>query len=389
MIKFFVNLYSQRFLSSWIVFTFDIITVSGSFVLAYFIRFNFNYRLINPFELQIQLGLISLIYLLSFLLSKPYIGIIRHTGLSDAFRILKAISLPLGLLIIANILFTSLGNFDLYVIPYSILIIHFLLSLFLLVGSRVIVKLTFLQISRQYTKKRIAVIIYGAGDAGMLTKNALIKDVSFHYEIVSYIDDNRSKINKSIEGIPVISQKQALRASYIKQHNIKQLIIAIQGLHPEKKKAIIEAGLDLDLQIKVVPAISLWTDGQLSSQQLRNVKIEELLERDVIELDSKNIDRELKNKVVMVTGAAGSIGCEIARQIINYRPKRLIILDQAESPIFDLQFEINNTEAFRDYRKRIEFVVANVKEGTSTSTSPNYRITIHDRNLFFISSYCV
>lgn len=362
MIKFFVNFYSKRFLSSWIVFVFDIITVSGSFILAYFLRFNFNYRIIDPFEVQIQLGLITLIYLLSFLIIKSYIGIIRHTGLSDAFRLLKATGFSLILLLITNITFTVLGIFEFIVIPYSILIIHFLLSLFLLVGSRVIVKLTFIQVRQNYEKERIAVIIYGAGDAGMLTKNALVKDVIYHYEIVSYIDDNLSKVNKSIEGIPVISQKNALRSSYIKRHNIKQLIIAIQNIDLEKKKMIIEAGLELHMQVKVVPAISMWIDGQLSSQQLRDVKIEELLERDTIELDSININRELNNKIVMVTGGAGSIGCEIARQILNYTPRRLIILDQAESPVYDLQFEINNCEAYQNHRKKIEFVVANVKD---------------------------
>ena len=362
MIKFFINFYSKRFLSSWIVFIFDIIIVSGSFVLAYFLRFNFNYRSIDPFEVQVQLGTITLIYFLSFLIIKSYIGIIRHTGLTDAFRILKATSFPLVLLLVANVTFTVLGAYEFLVIPYSVLIIHFLLSLFLLVGSRVIVKLTFLQISRQFAKENIAVIIYGAGDAGMLTKNALIKDAIYHYEVVSYIDDNLSKVNKSIEGIPVISQAKALCLSYIKRHNIKQLIIAIQNIDLEKKKAIIEAGLELHLQVKVVPAISLWIDGQLSSQQLRNVKIEELLERDTIELDSININREIKNKVVMVTGGAGSIGCEIARQILNYSPKRLIILDQAESPIYDLQFEINNTAAYKQHLNKIEFVVASVKD---------------------------
>ncbi len=106
----------------------------------------------------------------------------------------------------------------------------------------------------------------------------------------------------------------------------------------------------------------MWIDGELSSGQLRRVKIEELLERDIIQLDSKNINREIDNKVVMVTGGAGSIGCEIARQILNYSPKRLIILDQAESPIYDLQFEIKNTEAFQKDLNKIEFIVANVKD---------------------------
>ena len=251
---------------------------------------------------------------------------------------------------------------SIFFIPYSILILHFLLSLFFLVGIRVVVKLLFIQITRQFTKEKIPVLIYGAGAAGMLTKNALIKDRVYRYEVVAYIDDNPSKVSKRLEGIPVVNQYRALRTSYIERHGIKQLIIAIQGIHPEKKKKVVEAGLDMHLEVKVVPAIDYWINGQLSSQQLRRVKIEELLERDTIHLDNKNIEREINNKVVMVTGGAGSIGCEIVRQVLNYSPMRLIVLDQAESPIYDLQFEIKNSKDFVKYQNRIEFIVASVKD---------------------------
>jgi FlaA1/EpsC-like NDP-sugar epimerase len=362
MIKRFVSSYSSNFISSWTVLFLDVITVVGAFVLAYLVRFNFNYLLIDPFDVQIQMLSTTAIYLATFLIIRSYAGIIRHTGLSDVFRILKAIGIALGVLITTNVLLTFYGIQSIFYVPYSILILHFLLSLFLLVGTRVIVKLLFIQITRQFTKEKIPVFIYGAGASGMLTKNALVQDKVYRYDVIAYIDDNPSKVSKRLEGIPVVTPFRALRPSYIKRHGIKQLIIAIQGIHPEKKKKVVEAGLELHLDVKVVPAIDYWINGQLSSQQLRRVKIEELLERDTIELDSRNISEEIKNKVIMVTGGAGSIGCEIARQVINYAPKRLIILDQAESPMYDLQFEISNTKAFHKYLNRIEFVIANVKD---------------------------
>ena len=362
MLKRLIASYSSNFLSSWVVLAIDIITVSGSFLFAYLIWFKFNYLVLDSVNVIIQLAITTIVYFFFFLLTRSYVGIIRHTGLSDAFRLLNAVSLSLAILIGLNIIFYISGNQDVYRISYSILIIHYLLSLFFLIGNRVVVKVFFIQITRQFTKERIPVLIYGAGAAGMLTKNALIKDKGLRYEVVAYIDDNPSKVSKSMEGIPVINQYRALRTSYIKQHGIKQLIIAIQGIHPEKKKRVVEAGLDLHLEVKVVPAFDNWIKGQLSSQQLRRVKIEELLERDTIHLDNKNINREINNKVVMVTGGAGSIGCEIARQVLNYAPKRLIILDQAESPIYDLQFEIKNTKEFEKYHNRIEFIIASVKD---------------------------
>ena len=330
--------------------------------MAYLIRFNFNYIEIDPYEVRIHALTITSIYLISFLITSSYSGILRHTGISDVIRILKSGVISLSVLIVTNLAIGFNGAGSIFYIAYSIIILHFLLSIFWLVGTRVFIKLAYLELTKQYATESIPVIIYGAGSAGLLTKNALVKDRSARYNIVAFIDDNPSKISKRIEGVPVLNQYRALRGSYINRHEIKQLIIAIDGITPVKKKKIIEAGLDLNLDVKVIPPIGNWINGQLSSKQLRRVKIEELLERDTIKLDNKNIEREISNKIVMVTGAAGSIGAEISRQVLNYSPKRLIIIDQAETPTFDLQFEIHNSKEFSQYQNKIEFIVASVKD---------------------------
>ena len=330
--------------------------------MAYLIRFNFNYNEIDPYEVRIHALTITSIYLISFLITSSYSGILRHTGISDVIRILKSGVISLSVLIVTDLAIGFNGVGSIFYIAYSIIILHFLLSIFWLVGTRVFIKLGYLELTKQYATESIPVIIYGAGSAGLLTKNALVKDRSARYNIVAFIDDNPSKISKRIEGVPVLNQYRALRGSYINRHEVKQLIIAIDGITPVKKKKIIEAGLDLNIDVKVIPPIGNWINGQLSSKQLRRVKIEELLERDTIKLDNKNIEREISNKIVMVTGAAGSIGAEISRQVLNYNPKRLIIIDQAETPTFDLQFEIHNSKEFSQYQNKIEFIVASVKD---------------------------
>ena len=340
----------------------DVGIVFISFLMAYLIRFNFNYIEIDPYEVRIHALTITSIYLISFLITSSYSGILRHTGISDVIRILKSGVISLSVLIVINLAIGFNGAGSIFYVSYSIIILHFLLSIFWLVGTRVFIKLAYLELTKQYATESIPVIIYGAGSAGLLTKNALVKDRSARYNIVAFIDDNPSKISKRIEGVPVLNQYRALRGSYINRHEIKQLIIAIDGITPVKKKKIIEAGLDLNLDVKVIPPIGNWINGQLSSKQLRRVKIEELLERDTIKLDNKNIEREISNKIVMVTGAAGSIGAEISRQVLNYNPKRLIIIDQAETPTFDLQFEIHNSKEFSQYQNKIEFIVASVKD---------------------------
>ena len=363
MFKHIVSSYSGKFLSRWLVLLFDILTVGFTFILAYLVWYNFSLTNIIPLLVIKQLGVISAVYLLFFLITGSYSGIIRHTGLMDAYRILKAVAFSFILIFGINLVLTIVfGRGSNYRISYGIVIIHFLLSLFFLLGSMVVIKLLFIQIIRQFAKEKVSVIIYGAGSSGMLTKNALLKDKHYRYNVVAYIDDNPSKVRKRLEDIPVVTQQRALTPSYIERYGIKQLIISIHNITPDKKRKIVETGLDLHLNVKVVPAINSWINGELSSKQLRRVKIEELLERDTIELDSKNINRELRNKVVMVTGGAGSIGSEIVRQVINYSPKWLIIIDQAESPIYDLQFEINNTKSYQKSLNRIEFIVANVKD---------------------------
>ena len=362
MIRYLIRTYSSSFISRWIILLMDVGIVFISFLMAYLIRFNFNYIEIDPYEVRIHALTITSIYLISFLITSSYSGILRHTGISDVIRILKSGVISLSVLIVINLAIGFNGAGSIFYVSYSIIILHFLLSNFWLVGTRVFIKLAYLELTKQYATESIPVIIYGAGSAGLLTKNALVKDRSARYNIVAFIDDNPSKISKRIEGVPVLNQYRALRGSYINRHEIKQLIIAIDGITPVKKKKIIEAGLDLNLDVKVIPPIGNWINGQLSTKQLRRVKIEELLERDTIKLDNKNIEREISNKIVMVTGAAGSIGAEISRQVLNYSPKRLIIIDQAETPTFDLQFEIQNSKEFSQYQNKIEFIVASVKD---------------------------
>ena len=362
MIRYLIRTYSSSFISRWIILLMDVGIVFISFLMAYLIRFNFNYIEIDPYEVRIHALTITSIYLISFLITSSYSGILRHTGISDVIRILKSGAISLSVLIVINLAIGFNGAGSIFYVSYSIIILHFLLSIFWLVGTRVFIKLAYLELTKQYATESIPVIIYGAGSAGLLTKNALVKDRSARYNIVAFIDDNPSKISKRIEGVPVLNQYRALRGSYINRHEIKQLIIAIDVITPVKKKKIIEAGLDLNLDVKVIPPIGNWINGQLSSKQLRRVKIEELLERDTIKLDNKNIEREISNKIVMVTGAAGSIGAEISRQVLNYSPKRLIIIDQAETPTFDLQFEIHNSKEFSQYQNKIEFIVASVKD---------------------------
>ena len=354
--------YSDRFLSRWIVFIYDSLAVYVTYIVANLIRHNFEYLSINPYVMETQSILVMIAYVGAFLLVRSYSGIIRHTGINDALRIFKATGIAFVALMAFNLLTTS-QSFSVRIIPpLSVLVIHFLLTPFFLIGSRFSIKSIYNDIIRKERKKRLRVLVYGAGAAGMLTRNALLQDLYYQYEIIGFIDDNTSKVNKMLEGIPVISPERALNERYVQRNNINQLIIAIQHLDINHKKQIVERGLELKLQVKVVHAIDNWINGQLSSNQLREVRIEELLERDPIRLDNENVAHDIHNKVVMVTGAAGSIGSEIVRQVLQYKPARVILVDQGESPLYELQFEINSSKKLKTHADRVVYAIASVKD---------------------------
>jgi FlaA1/EpsC-like NDP-sugar epimerase len=357
-----IRKYSDRFLSRWIVLLYDSIAVYATYILSNIIRHNFELLSISPFTMEMQSMIVFVTYVCSFLFFRSYSGIIRLTGINDALRIFKATGTAFLFLLAVIFIFRAYLPAQTYIPPLSVVVIHFLLTPFFLIGSRFIIKSVYSEIVRRERKKRINVMIYGGGSAGLLTRNALMQDVYYHYEIACFIDDNNSKVNKFIEGIPVVSPEKALTEAYVNRNNISQLIIAIQNLDIEYKKQIVEKGLDLAVEVKVVPAIDNWINGQLSAGQLRKVRIEELLERDPIRLDNQNVQREIYNKVVMITGAAGSIGSEIAMQVLQYKPARLILVDQAESPLYDLQFEINNNKKYKIHADRVIYMVASVKD---------------------------
>ena len=161
---------------------------------------------------------------------------------------------------------------------------------------------------------------------------------------------------------PCYSPKTALTTEFIEKFDIDVLIIAIPSLPEQRKKEIIEQGLALNLIVKSIPSFDKWMDGKIAPNQIQDIKIEDLLGRKPIILGKSNVIREIKDKVVLVTGAAGSIGSEICRQIMHYNPTKLIMLDQAESPMYDFQFEMNNEPDFMDMHDRMAFVVTNVKD---------------------------
>lgn len=270
-----------------------------------------------------------------FLSIKTYAGIIRYTSAQDSFRILFSVVISNGLFFFVNLLLVSF-NKESY-ISNVILIINGLTGFLLLITYRVMVKYFFMYVKNFRMDKR-KVIIYGAGEAGIAAKRTLDHDNKVNMMLAAFIDDDARKAGKAIDGIKIFNTRDL--ALLLKQEKIDNLIIATQNLHPEQKNDVVDICLENNVKVLTLPPVRYWINGQPTAKQLQNIRIEDLLEREPIEIHNDIIGGQLKGKRVLVTGAAGSIGSEIVRQVAQFSPQMIILNDQSETPLHELQLEL-------------------------------------------------
>jgi FlaA1/EpsC-like NDP-sugar epimerase len=264
-------------------------------------------------------------------------GLVRYTSTEDLRRIFLAIATTTLIFTIASIVRAKFMD-GVYLFPTSILIMEFIVSFAFTVGSRFIVKLIYLEATKDKSEK-VNVVVYGAGVSGLITKRTISKDRLINQKIIGFLDDNKKLHNTRLEGTRIYSPDKL--EDLAREFEIKTLIIAIQNPDTESINRVVEKCLNLGIEVQKVPRPRSWINGEFSSKQLSKINIEDLLGRKPIQLDQAKISSELKGKVILVTGAAGSIGSGLVKQIGNYEPKNIILLDQAESALYDLQQDLH------------------------------------------------
>ncbi len=329
--------HSHRFVSPWVILTIDLVLVMLAFMSAYLLRFNFLLDATKVEMMFRQIFIYGLFHLFFFLLLNTHRGIIRHTGLQDILRMFLAVVLSSGTMLLCCSFLMLVVNFQSINFSISIVLIATMASILILLLFRFSIKVVYLSLTRHRTRQDL-VLIFGAGEMGIATQNTINATTNTPFRVVGFIDDSPGKQGKTIGGVPVYSFNK-LDKEFVHNKGVSQIILAVQNMPAIRRKEIIEHCLALDVKLLTVPGYKDWQDGRLNVRQIRKVKIQELLQRPPIMINNSKLNDHFINKVVMVTGAAGSIGSELARQIKRRQPKKLILLDQAETPLFELEQE--------------------------------------------------
>ena len=339
-------------LNTLIVVVSDLLLLAAALFASYYLRFNFDIP-DNTFAQLVRLApVLVLIKIVVFYFFNLYRGMWRYTSTKDLFNIVKA-SIFNILFIAALLLFTNnLAGF-----PRSVFIIDGALTIILIAGSRISIRL-FFELGSE-GKRRINILnllfawnpqkpkgaknllIIGAGNTGEKIFREIRDNANLKYHVVGYVDDNPAKLSKMIHGIPVMGKTEQI-IDIINRTHAEEILLAIPSATADQMRTIVSYCKEADIPFKTLPGLGELIDGKITVNAIREVAYRDLIGREVIRLDRDSIGSYLSGTCILVTGAGGSIGSELCRQICRFRPKTLILYERAESPLYDIELELKN-----------------------------------------------
>jgi len=369
-----IQVFRNHSLPRWLVLVIDLLAVFFTFLFSYMLRYNLEPYTFN-LVLAIEQGLVVCsVYLGFMLLFKSYSGLIRQTTTKDTFTIAVTNTAALAVLISITICSRKFEWDPFFNISMSILMIHYGVVTVSLIFFRVFIKMFYVFVSIPSSNRK-NVLIYGSGENGIIVKRVIQSDPRSGYQLKGFIDDDIKLQGKKVDGFPVYSTS-VLTKEFIEEVGIKVFIFAIKDISTERKIEVLESLIDLGLEILDTPSFDQWLNGNLKVKQLRKVQFEDLLGREPIKLDLMRIEHGLKDKTILITGAAGSIGSEIVRQLTKYGYRKMVLVDQAETPTFYLNNELK--EKYPDCRyKMIIGDVTNIQKMDFIFRKYNPEIIFH------------
>ena len=337
----------------WSIFTLDLFICALALLFAYSLRFDSHYVFIHDHSLIIPLTVITGLNIIFFRLFRTYEGIIRLSSAREGVICVSAV-FSTSIVVLFSLAFSTIFNWP-YLIPSSVLIIYFFAASFLIFTYRILVKELYQRsINAKFTVENV--VVYGITKNGALLKKAIESIADRQYKIIAFVDNNENLWGKSIDSIKIYSLEQV--KSIALKCDAKYLFLASDDIEVEIKNKIADYCLANNIGIKVIPAVQKWADGQLQTRQIKNLKIEDLLNRPSIELASGHVQEYLTGKRILVTGAAGSIGCEIAKQLAGIELELLVLCDNRETGLYELQYQL---QQITDKNDKIIVSISNVK----------------------------
>lgn len=327
-------LLKNRIAPKWLIFLLDLSICCFAIVYANYLRLNFDISVIHFADMIDDLLATIIINSVLFYIFRTYHGIIRLSGFQEAFRSIAAVFYSFFIMLLINVML-KLSNID-YFIPTSVLFIYFFISSFSVFGYRLLIKHLY-KISVTQDES-IHIVIYGAELNGSTLKKTIEQTSNNRYKIVAFIDDDENLFGKTIDNVKIYSFAQVQHV--IKSWQIKMLFFARKDFDLNQKNKIVDYCLEQNIKVMNIPPMKEWISGHLNISQLKEVQIDELLGRPKINLKNEHVLNLLKNKKVLITGAAGSIGSELARQVASISPYSLIICDQTETGLYELEYEL-------------------------------------------------
>ncbi|TWF39702.1 FlaA1/EpsC-like NDP-sugar epimerase [Chitinophaga polysaccharea] len=323
---------------SWLILLLDLGCSVIAINIAFLLRLNFDLEALMAYATVKTAAIVLGVNLCLSLLLRTYRGIVRYTSLADIGRI-AGLNIT-SCLILFTIGYSRLPDMEMNIFPISVILINFFVSSFLLLSYRLLAKWIFRYYKKTPRRNRTRAAIYYTGHSSMMLRKAISDDPAADMQITAFLAATNSHAGKSIEGLPVYASRKGQLFKMVKEGNISLLLIPNDHLDPAHLNDLVEECMALNIRVQKIIPVSQWTEGTSNSIELKDINIEDLLERSVINIKNEQLNKDLKGKSILVTGAAGSIGSEIVRQLLNYKPSVIVLCDKAESPLHELELEI-------------------------------------------------
>lgn len=328
----------NKVIPRWIIMLLDFVIITWSFASSYLIVNRFEFAIILRGYFFIYTGVYCIVAALVMYMMRIHIGLIRYSNTRDVLRIFGSVFVSsITYLIVVTFWLRPLWPVNAATIAL-VLLVNFSVSSTLLILLRSGVKSAFNYLTSYSSSQKSCVVIYGSDTSAVLVKQALEASANTNFEIAGFVDNDPAKISKEIQSVKVYDIGKLAKLK--EKRSIEKMVIMNHHLDEQEKKTALETCLALGIQVLTVPPSDQWIYGKLNLQQIKDLKIEDLLQRKTIQIDTTRISEDLYSKRVLVTGAAGSIGSEIVQQVLQYGPAMVILCDQAESPLHEVRLEI-------------------------------------------------